>query len=44
MCLNTFSFFILLNVSIIVSFVNKLSFMFPLALLIVILLSIFLYS
>ena len=40
----TFSLFILLNVSFIVSFVNKLSFMFPLALLIVILLSFFLYS
>ena len=40
----TFSFFIFLNVSFIVSFVNKLSFMFPLALLIVILLSIFWYS
>ena len=40
----TFSFFLLLNVSFIVSFVNKLSFMFPLALLIVILLSIFWYS
>ena len=39
----TFSFFILLNVSFIVS-VNKLSFMFPLTLLIVILLSIFWYS
>ena len=37
----TFSFFILLNVSFIVSFVNKLSFMFPLDLLIVILLSFF---
>ena len=37
----TFSFFILHNVSFIVSFVNKLSFMFPLVLLIVILLSIF---
>ena len=37
----TFSFFILLNVSFIVSFVNKLRFMLPLALLIVILLSIF---
>ena len=36
-----FSLFILLNVSFIVSFVNKLSFMFPLALLIIILLSIF---
>ena len=35
-------FFILLNVSFIVSFVSKLSFIFPLALLIVILLSIFL--
>ena len=35
------SFFILLNVSFIVSFVNKLSFIFPFALLIVILLSIF---
>ena len=40
----TFSFFILLNVLFIVSFVNKLSFRFPLALLIVILLSIFWYS
>ena len=40
----TFSFFILLNVSFINHFVNKLSFMFPLALLIVILLSIFWYS
>ena len=40
----TFSFLILLNVSFIVSFVNKLSFMFPLALVIVILLSIFWYS
>ena len=40
----TFSFFILLNVSFIVSFVNKLSFMFPLVLLIVILISIFWYS
>ena len=40
----TFSFFILLNVSFIVSFVKKLSFMFPLALLIVIFLSIFWYS
>ena len=39
-----FSFFILLNVSFTVSFVKKLSFMFPLALLIVILLSIFWYS
>ena len=39
-----FSFFILLNVSFIVSFVYKLNFMFPLALLIVILLSIFWYS
>ena len=39
----TFSLFILLNVSFIVSFVNKLSFMFPLTLLIVILLSIFWY-
>ena len=38
-----FSFFILLNVSFIVYFVNKLSFMFHLALLIVILLSIFWY-
>ena len=37
-------FFLLLNVSFIVSFVNKLSFMFPLTLLIVILLSIFWYS
>ena len=36
--------FFLLNVSFIVSFVNKLSFMFPLALLIFILLSIFWYS
>ena len=35
------SFFILLNVSFIVSFVNKLSFIFPFALLTVILLSIF---
>ena len=40
----TFSFFILLKVSFIVSFVNKLSFMFHLALLIVILLYIFWYS
>ena len=40
----TFSFFIFLNVSFIVSFFSKLSFMFPLALLIVILLSIFWYS
>ena len=40
----TFSFFILLNVSFIVSFVNKLSCIFPLALLIVILLSFFWYS
>ena len=40
----TFSFFILLNVSFIVSFVNKLIFIFPLVLLIVILLSIFWYS
>ena len=40
----TFSFFILLNVLFIVSFVNNLSFIFPLALLIVILLSIFWYS
>ena len=40
----TFSLFILLNVSFIVSFVNKLSFMFPLTLLIVILFSIFCYS
>ena len=40
----TFSFFISLNVSFIVSFVSKLSFMFPLALLIVILLSIFWYA
>ena len=39
-----FSFFILLNVSFIVSFVNKLCFMFHLALLIVILLFIFWYS
>ena len=39
-----FIFFILLNVSFIVYFVNKLSFMFPLTLLIVILLSIFWYS
>ena len=39
----TFSFFILLNVSFIVSFVSKLSFMFLLPLLIVILLSIFWY-
>ena len=39
----TFPFFILLNISFIVSFVNKLSFMFPLVLLIVILLSIFWY-
>ena len=38
------SFFILLNVSFIVSFVNKLSFIFHFALLIVILLSIFWYS
>ena len=38
------SFFILLNVSFIVYFVSKLSFIFPLALLIVILLSIFWYS
>ena len=36
-----FSFFILLNVLFIVFFVNKLSFIFPLTLLIVILLSIF---
>ena len=40
----TFLFFILLNVSFIVYFVNKLSFMFPLALLIVIPLFIFWYS
>ena len=40
----TFSFFILLNVSFIVSFVNKLSFIFLLALLIVILIFIFWYS
>ena len=40
----TFSFFILLHVLFIVSFVSKLSFIFPLALLIVILLSIFWYS
>ena len=40
----TFLFFILLNVSFIVSPFNKLSFMFPLAFLIVILLSIFWYS
>ena len=41
-----FSYFFIycLNVSFIVSFVNKLSFMFPLALLIIILLSIFWYS
>ena len=38
------SFFILLNVSFIVSFVSKLSFIFHLALLIVILISIFWYS
>ena len=38
------SFFILLNVSFIVSFVSKLSFIIPLALLIVILLSSFWYS
>ena len=37
----TFSFFILLNVLFIVYFVNKLSFMFPLTLLMIILLSIF---
>ena len=37
------SYFILLNVSFIVSFVSKLNFIFPLALLIVILLSIFWY-
>ena len=37
-------FFILLNVSFIVSFVSELNFMFHLALLIVILLSIFWYS
>ena len=40
----TFSFFNLLTVSFIVSFVNKLRFMFPLPLLIVIILSIFWYS
>ena len=40
----TFSLFILLNVSFIVYFVNKLRFMFPLTLLIIILLSIFWYS
>ena len=40
----TISLFILLKFSFIVSFVNKLSFIFPLALLIVILLSIFWYS
>ena len=39
-----FSFVIVLNISFIVSFVNKLSFMFLLALLIVTLLSIFWYS
>ena len=37
----TFSFFILLNVSFIVYFVNKLRFMFPLPLLIIILIFIF---
>ena len=37
----TLSFFISLNISFIVSFVNNLSFMFPLTLLIVIFLSIF---
>ena len=40
----TFSFFILLNVPFIVYFVNKLSFMFPLTLLIIILFSIIWYS
>ena len=39
----TFSFFILLSVSFIVSFVSRLSFIFPLALFTVILLSIFWY-
>ena len=40
-CLLSCHFFILLNVSFIVTFVNKLSFIFPFALFIVILLSIF---